>query len=790
MVTGHSVIVAGLIIMAAPVLSVSFGKRGAASFYMSAVVAIFIMVAVIGYMNVARLQRQMNFAEYLAEKTEGNVWCTVSDIRDSGQGWQVYVSASRIEMEVAGSIYTYTGKMKVLLYMDDVDKLMVGKRLELGADLARPDEATNPGEFDARKYYANKGIYIIGNDVVIKSLGDRYSLIRHMLYEFRIKAGKALEKCFSDADSSVVKAMLLGDKSGMDKDTKRLFQVNGIAHILAISGVHIAIIGMTLFKLLRRLVGSYVVSGVTAMTVVLLYGMMTGMASSTFRAAIMMMVSMTGQMYGRSSDMLTSAGVAFIIQVLVDPGIVLDAGFQLSFAAVCGMAVFLPLLKSLVRIKSRLLDGILVSFAASLATTPLIIYYFYQFPPYSILLNIVVVPLVSFILFVSIAVIGMCMVSAGAGMYVAVPVGWILDFYRLLCRTMTYIPGYSINTGGISASMMCVYYAAILLVLQLLSLAFAGQGICRDERKWEKILPQCVIHIFRKTCIRRVICVSLSIVCVLAGCIYEYKSLDRSFKVVFMDVGQGDGILIRSGMGMNILIDGGSSDNRQVGEYVMSPVIKYFGAAHIDYAFVTHGDMDHMSGVEYLLETDDTGIVIENLVLPRYGAMEKLDDLADLAVSKGVNVVYVETGSQIYCGYDMVNMQLNVLHPGAETDITDTNDLSAVMMLEYCGEKILFMGDAGFDGESELLASGADVDADILKVGHHGSRYSSGEDFLSRVSPSYAIISAGRDNRYGHPHEDALKRIEDCGARTLNTIDSGAVCVTIEPGGAKIERYR
>lgn len=237
MVTGHSVIVAGLIIMAAPVLSVSFGKRGAASFYMSAVVAIFIMVAVIGYMNVARLQRQMNFAEYLAEKTEGNVWCTVSDIRDSGQGWQVYVCASRIEMEVAGSIYTYTGKMKVLLYMDDVDKLMVGKRLELGADLARPDEATNPGEFDARKYYANKGIYIIGNDVVIKSLGDRYSLIRHMLYEFRIKAGKALEKCFSDADSSVVKAMLLGDKSGMDKDTKRLFQVNGIAHILAISGV-------------------------------------------------------------------------------------------------------------------------------------------------------------------------------------------------------------------------------------------------------------------------------------------------------------------------------------------------------------------------------------------------------------------------------------------------------------------------------------------------------------------------------------------------------------------------
>lgn len=237
MVTGHSVIMAGLIIMAAPVLSVLFGKKGAASFYMSAVLAIFLMAMVIGYMNVARLNEQRKFAGYLDSKAEGVLMCTVSDIRESRQGWQVYVSASRIDMKVSGYEYTYTGRMKMLLYMDDISGLRLGNSMELVASLTRPDEATNPGEFDSRKYYANKGIYIIGNDVSIKQSDGDCSLIRQMLYEFRIRAGRALEKCFSESDSSVVKAMLLGDKAGIDKDTKRLFQMNGIAHILAISGV-------------------------------------------------------------------------------------------------------------------------------------------------------------------------------------------------------------------------------------------------------------------------------------------------------------------------------------------------------------------------------------------------------------------------------------------------------------------------------------------------------------------------------------------------------------------------
>lgn len=743
----------------------------------AAVCFIMSMMLLLGYMNVQTMRKQESFSEHIEGESPCELFGRVYDIREGSSGYQVSFYAEKVALPGA----VYTGKTRVLLYMESVSGLEMGMRLYLSCEVKRPERASNPGTFDARSYYGGRGIYLTGRNVAIQGSWNHGNAVLQWLYEVRSRASDIIEGAFDEADASVVKAMLLGEKSTLDKDTKRLFQLNGIAHILAISGVHIAIIGMTLFKLLRRMTGSYTAAGAVAVMVVILYGVMTGLASSTFRAVIMMAVSVVGQMKGRSPDMLTSAGIALVIQALVDPYIIMDCGFELSFAAVAGMGIYGPLLKKIIPSKKSFVSTIIINVAVTCATTPIVAYYFYQLPMYSVLLNLVIVPLVSFILFISIGVICAGLLHAGAAALLAQPVSLILDFYRWSCRLVSELPCSNINVGHVTLPMVAVFYVSVYALLRLLGAAMSEAG--------------------RR---RRYLAIALALFAAAGGAFYEMASLDRDSKVVFMDVGQGDCILIHSRSGVNILVDGGSSDISGVGEYIIAPVIKYYGAAHIDFAYVTHGDNDHIAGIRYLLETDNTGIVIENLVIPKYGIGDELGELAELAHENGINVMYMEAGQSVTANDESKatfickeilgkihdKLTLSFLQPGEKTDINDVNELSAVQMLDIGGISVLLTGDIGEEGEKALLAAGGDLSADVLKAGHHGSRYSSSSDFLAAVSPSLAVISAGENNSYGHPHEEALERLSAVGADILCTMDTGAVCVRAKDGVALIETYR
>ena len=173
-----------------------------------------------------------------------------------------------------------------------------------------------------------------------------------------------------------------------------------------------------------------------------------------------------------------------------------------------------------------------------------------------------------------------------------------------------------------------------------------------------------------------------------------------------------------------------------------------------------------------------------------YGDIENMGELLELAEKRGVNIIYMDGGFQMSCGKDAAKVWLNFLHPSEKTDIKDANDLSAVIRLEYRGYSVLFTGDLGEDGERELISEGGDLSADVLKVGHHGSRYSTSGEFLRAVDPDLAIISAGENNRYGHPHGETLERLDACGADVMSTIDHGAICVEITDGEISVTGYR
>ena len=623
------------------------------------------------------------------------------------------------------------------------------------------------------------------------------------------------------------------------------------------TGLHIAILGMTLFEWLRKRTGSYRISGCVAMIVVVFYGIMTGLSGSTSRAVIMMGLVMIGKAKGRSADLLTSAGIASIGMAVWNPYVIRDAGFQLSFAAVAGLAVIHPVYVQTFGKKGKLRQAFGVSLSSSLATLPICVFYYYQFPLYGILLNLLVVPLVSCLLMSALVTAGCGIISIKAAELAGIPAHFILILYERLCGLSEKIPFSSINVGHISVRMVLVYYLGLGVVLFILR-CYAGEknsSQSTDEnnsageevnKSMRKSLGRDLTKPVRKKSGRCGRYLYGIILVILLTALYEYANLDRSFVTVFLDVGQGDGILIRTEQGTSILIDGGSTSNQRVGEYVLLPAIRYYGMSELDYVFVTHGDADHISGIEYLLNAEHIGVRIRNLVLAKYGDRQGLANIETLAKEKNINVVYMEAGDKIQekQNPDMAGLTLECLYPsgstleakqvvereadsiaeakqvaereasgitddkkiaiGLDNAITanvpgeeatgsglDANDLSMVLLAKYDGRKILFTGDAGSMVEKRLILEKSILlsETDALKVGHHGSHSASSKGFLQMTKPQYAIISCGKKNHYGHPHEETLMQLQTIGARVYRTDQCGAIILHIQSGKIMLHGY-
>ncbi|MEE1085596.1 MAG: ComEC/Rec2 family competence protein [Schaedlerella sp.] len=274
----------------------------------------------------------------------------------------------------------------------------------------------------------------------------------------------------------------------------------------------------------------------------------------------------------------------------------------------------------------------------------------------------------------------------------------------------------------------------------------------------------------------------LSLLVILSNVIFVAAVINtrgnhNELKITMLDVGQGDGIHIRTPSGMQILIDGGSSDVSEVGKYRIEPYLESQGVTELDYVFISHGDLDHTSGIQEMLLNQKFGIRIHTLILPSENVLdESLLEVGRFAEQYGTRVAAIGAGEKIIDG----EMVITCIAPSESYEGAIGNASSMVLDLRYKGFDMLFTGDLENEGEDAVVKSGVLRDYDILKVGHHGSKNSTSEEFLEQVRPEVALISAGKENRYGHPSKETLERLKNIGCEVYSTQECGAIIINTD----------
>lgn len=663
-------------------------------------------------------------------------------------------------------------EQNIICYLKSDQELpKTGSIVKVTGKLGNFRQASNPGQFDAKSYYHILKISFQLNQTEIQAKSESYSKIGEKLYEIREYFSDILENSLSQTDASIMKAMLLGEKGAADSEIKALYQRNGIAHILVISGLHISLLGMTLYKLLKRLgLPAGIRNGLPAV-IIILYVFMTGFSVSSLRAVIMFVLHMAALLCRRTYDMITAAFLAAVLLLLDQPYYLYSSSFWFSFGYIFAIGFLVPALTKEMKGRGKQPGAFLTLFLSEAALTaagiPLQLCFFYQVPLYSAILNPIVIPLMSFLLpggmlllsFHKIPVIktaASCLITG------------ILAICEGACQVADKLPFHVLLPG--KPGMVRI---GISLLLLLLAAALKNRTSLR--KRWALLL---------------------------IGTLILFLPGKKELTVTFLDVGQGDCIHIKTMEGKHYLIDGGSSSVSQVGTYRILPYLKWRGADEIEGLFITHPDEDHCNGIlELMQQGRKQGIHIKKLYVPDIGEKSRTqayENLVAQATENKIPVEYISKGQALL----ETELKLLCLHPekGYQTD--EANEFSTVLLLQFRDFQALLTGDAEGKGEEKLLQSLYEVKngefegialpekgITVLKAAHHGSGKTTGEEMLKLLKPAYTVISCGENNSYGHPHQELLDRLTEQKTNILITYETGAVTFYTDGRKMQVEEF-
>ena len=648
---------------------------------------------------------------------------------------------------------------------EKINSLREGMHVRLEGMLVLPELPRNPGQFNRRIYESGKKIDFYLENPTVLEVKEQRSGAREVVEIWKTEMMNRCEKIYPDEEAGILEAMLFGEKSELSGDIKELYQAAGISHVLVISGLHISLLALAVAGILRRLGFPMPVWVILSVGVLAGYGILIGQPTTAVRALLMFFVLQGARLLGRSYDLLSALAFAGILMLLDNPDLILDGGCRLSFCAVIGVGWYVSEKNKIFRSigekekrKNRgkggkgssvgaILENIRAGWYLWLFTLPVMLDTFYQVSVVGILWNLVAIPLLPVI----IASGGLGVVLAGwnifLGSLAGSPAYGMLQLYREIGNISEKLPVGMWTPGQPSKPVIAGYYLVIFL------LVLVEKQLIKREKRW-KIFPGMEL------------CSMLLLLLLMA---HPWQQRE---KITFLDVGQGDASLLQSG-GQTLLLDGGSTSQKNVGTYVILPYIKQQGISCLEAVVLTHTDQDHINGVTEVLEEGKKGwLTVKNLMYPYWmEGTEQGKQLKKLAEEAGASCRKIRAGDRLTIG----KAEAVVLYPKEQEKIAEPNAGSLVLFWKWEGVQAMFTGDLPEEKERELLQNLPACE--ILQVGHHGSATSTCREFLEQVQPSLAVISCAMKNRYGHPSPDTVDRLKKTGCEIRYTMKSGAITI-------------
>lgn len=672
------------------------------------------------------------------------------------------------------------GNVLLNVYSEDYKRINVGDFVKCRGKFEIPKTARNPRCFNYKKFLNSKQILLVGSSRHVKVL-DKSSNIRFIIYRYTEHVRDVI---FNDAESNnndvigLIKGIVLGDKTGINEEVYNSFRSFGTAHVLAVSGLHVGIL-LTLYRRIYRIKPNPIFT-VIIVIILIFYGSMTRWSPSVFRAVFMSLLYILSQITSREADLLSCLGVTSIISVCLNPLAVNSLGFQMSYLAVLGIGVLSPVISRKIgapisnkfgdvlgndRIRT-LVNGVSIYISVQIVVLPYILQEFNYLSPLGFLLNLPVAILAGLIVTFSVLSV-LFIIMIDLIVYIAQGNTFVIldnNFINELCfHSFSFL------------EKIRYYIDSIIWGLGKLTLdihSFAAEHLkasCESVSPGKSftytfilaILLFCsetfYIDLNRKNRMR-----VASYFVVLFCIFFLISSIDRTpfdkANIVMVDVGQGDCIHVRSNGGINMMLDGGGSKYKNIGKLILKPYLQQNRVGMLDLAAVTHEDYDHAKGINDLKKIYG----IKNYVEGAYAG--------ELAKGSGIRV--------------------RVLWPFEDEEIEagQDNEASSVFRIDVEGISVLVTGDIGIETEEKLIEkyNGSDMlKVDVLKVAHHGSKYSTSDEFLKAVNPKIALIGVGKNN-YGHPSNSVIDKLKKNDIILYRTDVHGAIGLWKEDNKIKI----